>query len=356
MRWNGSPRSTNTRRLFRRVGCVANVPEWRQAATSTHPAFSLHSAQLSKTWENQFALGRRAEKRNGHSAASIERFSVFARGERVKLGVLQSADEFWEGMFTNKLGALRLVRHAPGNAIRPPLGLAPASSITLFDINFAGESKDFANLISNFEIRLKIRSPLGERVRLHRAARTDRSAALLERKERMNQSLKDQFLRQIDDALGLQTEMRTKTQDPNMGGLPSWYYEKFNTAALAAIERIAGVGSVYFKQATAALAAKQPPRPDYAVPFRNVRSSLEACATLWRQIIWKQLPGLSTLRFSADFLEMAQHLLTGLHGAVAVIAGSPLGRLIYGLYVLTPSSNPLTHQRGGCSSFQRASH
>jgi len=141
----------------------------------------------------------------------------------------------------------------------------------------------------------------------------------------MQPSLKVRFLSQIDAVLGLQAAMKTQTNDPGLGGLPQWIYEQFNTAALAAIERITGVDSVYFKQATAALQARQPPRPDYSVPFRNVRSSLQALRDAVAADYLDTASELIHGALFADFLEMAQHLLEeGYKDAAAVIAGSAL--------------------------------
>jgi hypothetical protein len=141
----------------------------------------------------------------------------------------------------------------------------------------------------------------------------------------MQPPLKVRFLKQIDDVLGLQTAMQARSKFPDLQGLSSWDYEEFNTAALAAMERITGVDSVYFKQASAAIKAPQPPRPDYYTPFRKVHSSLRALRDAVAADHLETASGLIHAAIFADFLEMAQHLLDeGYKDAAAVIAGSAL--------------------------------
>jgi hypothetical protein len=164
----------------------------------------------------------------------------------------------------------------------------------------------------------------------------------------MQPSLKVRFLRQIDDVLGLQTAMQERTKYPNLAGLSSWDYEQFNTAGLAAIERITGTDSAYFKQATAAIKAPQPPRPDYLAPFCKVRSSLQALRDAVAADHLETASGLIHAAVFADFLEMAQHLLDeGYKDAAAVIAGSALEAHLRQLCVNASIDTTVTNSNSG---------
>lgn len=164
----------------------------------------------------------------------------------------------------------------------------------------------------------------------------------------MQPSLKTRFLKQIDDVLGLQTAMQARSKFPDVQGLSSWDYEEFNTAALAAMERITGVDSAYFKQASAAINAPQPPRHDYYTPFRKVRSSLQALRDAVAGDHLDTASGLIHAAVFADFLEMAQHLLDeGYKDAAAVITGSALEAHLRQLCVNASVDLTLTNNNSG---------
>lgn len=140
----------------------------------------------------------------------------------------------------------------------------------------------------------------------------------------MHSTLKEQLLRQIDDAIAYQKVMREKAKYDDLSGLPSWEYERFITMALAAIQRVTGADSIYMQQANEASKSKEP-RSDY---FRNFKTVLSILESLREALAADYLESASSLIHAsvfADFLEMAQHLLDeGYKDAAAVIAGGSL--------------------------------
>jgi hypothetical protein len=140
----------------------------------------------------------------------------------------------------------------------------------------------------------------------------------------MHGALKDQLLRQIDDALAYQTVMREKGKYDDLSGLPSWEYERFATMALAAIQRVTGADSVYMQQAIEASKPKES-RPDYFRSFKTVLSILESLREALAADYLESASSRIHASVFADFLEMSQHLLDeGYKDAAAVIAGSSL--------------------------------
>ena len=140
----------------------------------------------------------------------------------------------------------------------------------------------------------------------------------------MHKALKDQLLRQIDDVLAYQKIMRDKGQHEDLSGLPSWEYERFNTMALAAIQRVTGADSVYMQQASEVSKPKEA-RPDFFRSFKRVLSILESVREALAADYLDSASSLIHASVFADFLEMSQHLLDeGYKDAAAVIAGSSL--------------------------------
>lgn len=140
----------------------------------------------------------------------------------------------------------------------------------------------------------------------------------------MQKALKELFLKQIDAAIAHQKVMREKGQFDDLSGLPPWEYERFNTTAIAAIERVAGSDSLYAQRA---IAASKPAgvRPDHFSSFRTVLGILESVREAVAQDYLDRASELIHASLFADFLEMAQHLLDeGYKDAAAVIAGSAL--------------------------------
>ena len=140
----------------------------------------------------------------------------------------------------------------------------------------------------------------------------------------MHTALKEQLLRQIDDALAYQKIMREKGKYDDLSGLPSWEYERSITMALAAIQRVTGAESVYMQQANDASKPKGS-RPDYFASFKTVLSILESLREALASDYLESASSLIHASVFADFLEMSQHLLDeGYKDAAAVIAGSSL--------------------------------
>src|SRR3989338_7363906 len=120
----------------------------------------------------------------------------------------------------------------------------------------------------------------------------------------MHSTLKEQLLRQIDDAIAYQKVMREKAKYDDLSGLPSWEYERFITMALAAIQRVTGADSIYMQQANEASKSKEP-RSDY---FRNFKTVLSILESLREALAADYLESASSLIHAsvfADFLEMA---------------------------------------------------
>lgn len=140
----------------------------------------------------------------------------------------------------------------------------------------------------------------------------------------MHKALKDQLLRQIDDVIAYQKIMRDKAQHEDLSGLPTWEYERFNTMALAAMQRATGADSVYVQQAVEVSKPKEP-RPDYFRSYKRVLSVLESVREAVAADYLESASSLIHASVFADFLEMSQHLLDeGYKDAAAVIAGSSL--------------------------------
>ena len=140
----------------------------------------------------------------------------------------------------------------------------------------------------------------------------------------MHSSLKEQLLRQIDDALGYQTTMREQGQYDDLSGLPSWEYERFITLALAAIQRVTGTDSVYMQQATGVGKSKGNNFYDY-LRFKTVLGVVQSLREALSADYLESVSSLIHASVFADFLEMSQHLLEeGYKDAAAVIAGSSL--------------------------------
>lgn len=140
----------------------------------------------------------------------------------------------------------------------------------------------------------------------------------------MHNALKEQLLRQIDDALAYQKMMREKGKYDDLSGLPSWEYERFITMALSAIQRVTGANSVYMQQASEASKPKES-RPNYFPSFKTVLSILESLREALAADYLESASSLIHASVFADFLEMSQHLLDeGYKDAAAVISGSSL--------------------------------
>ena len=142
----------------------------------------------------------------------------------------------------------------------------------------------------------------------------------------MVSGLKDTLLEQIDRVLAYPDILNEKSEYDDMSGLPRSDYEKFVTMALAAINRSAGMDSIYGQQATHVLKSRESTRrTNYTQIVRTLVGTLES---LREALVSGYLDEASEIIHASvfvDFLEMSQHLLDqGYKDASAVIAGSSL--------------------------------